>query len=129
MKQAGWRLLIKQAFDRAVGGAGLLLCAPAIGAVAGAIRATMGPPIFFRQERPGKEGRPFRLVKFRTMTDARGPDGELLSDEQRLTTVGRLLRSTSFDEVPQLWNVLRGEMSLVGPRPLLMRYLARYTPQ
>src|SRR5262249_23642116 len=81
------------------------------------------------QERPGLGGKPFRLVKFRTMTDERGADGKLLSDASRLTSLGRFLRTVSLDELPQLWNVLRGELSVVGPRPLLMEYLKRYTPE
>lgn len=85
--------------------------------------------MLFRQMRPGLGGRPFTLFKFRTMRDTRGPNGELLDDRQRLTPLGRLLRALSIDELPQLWNVLRGEMSLVGPRPLLMEYLDRYTPE
>jgi lipopolysaccharide/colanic/teichoic acid biosynthesis glycosyltransferase len=89
----------------------------------------MGSPVFFRQLRPGYKGRPFLVVKFRTMRDARGPDGRQLSDTERLTRLGDLLRRTALDELPELWNVLRGEMSLVGPRPLLMEYLARYTPE
>jgi lipopolysaccharide/colanic/teichoic acid biosynthesis glycosyltransferase len=108
---------------------GLVLGAPAMAAAAVAIRATMGAPVLFRQQRPGLHGKPFGLYKFRTMTDARGPDGELLPDAERLTPVGRFIRSTSLDELPQLLNVLKGEMSLVGPRPLLMRYLPRYSPR
>jgi sugar transferase EpsL len=91
------------------------------------VRASMGAPVFFRQERPGLRGVPFRLWKFRTMSDARAPDGSLLPDDERLTAVGKFIRSTSLDELPQLLNVLKGEMSLVGPRPLLMRYLPRYS--
>lgn len=91
------------------------------------IRVRLGSPVFFRQVRPGLGGEPFELIKFRTMTDARDPSGRLLPDAQRLTTLGRLLRATSVDELPELWNVLRGDMSLVGPRPLLMRYLPYYT--
>jgi sugar transferase EpsL len=91
------------------------------------VRAFIGSPVFFRQQRPGLHGRPFTIVKFRTMIESRGPDGELLPDKLRLTSFGRLLRSSSLDEVPELINVLRGEMSLVGPRPLLMQYLSRYT--
>ena len=89
----------------------------------------MGPPVLFRQLRPGREGRPFELTKFRTMTDQRGPDGALLPDAQRLTALGRFLRRTSIDELPELVNVVRGDMSLVGPRPLLMEYLPRYSPE
>ena len=89
----------------------------------------LGRPVLFKQVRPGLHGRPFTMLKFRTMTDARGPDGALLPDAERLTPFGRLLRSTSLDELPELLNVLRGQMSLVGPRPLLMQYLERYTPE
>ncbi|MCW5875025.1 MAG: sugar transferase [Anaerolineales bacterium] len=93
------------------------------------VRIFLGQPVLFRQPRPGIGGLPFTLYKFRTMRDASGADGQPLPDAQRLTGFGRLLRATSLDELPELWNVLRGEMSLVGPRPLLMRYLDRYTPQ
>lgn len=92
------------------------------------VAVLIGRPVFFRQERPGKDGKSFRLIKFRTMTEARGPDGQLLPDTERLTRFGRLLRSSSLDELPELIHILRGEMSLVGPRPLLMHYLAAYTP-
>ena len=102
---------------------------PLLGLTALAVRLLLGSPTLFRQERPGLGGRPFTLVKFRTMTDARGPDGELLPDARRLTRFGRLLRSTSLDELPELGNVLRGQMSLVGPRPLLMEYLERYSAE
>jgi lipopolysaccharide/colanic/teichoic acid biosynthesis glycosyltransferase len=93
---------------------------------AGLVRVSMGSPVLFCQQRPGLGGRPFTLVKFRTMRDATDPAGRPLPDAQRLTRVGRLLRRTSLDELPQLWNVLKGDMSLVGPRPLLMEYLPRY---
>ena len=93
------------------------------------IRRRLGSPVFFRQTRPGLHGQPFEMVKFRTMTDTRGPDGALLPDAERLTPFGRFLRSTSLDELPQLWNVLKGDMSLVGPRPLLMEYLPLYSPE
>jgi lipopolysaccharide/colanic/teichoic acid biosynthesis glycosyltransferase len=93
------------------------------------VRIFLGIPILFRQQRPGYKGRPFTTYKFRTMTNRCGPDGRLLPDAERLTPFGRFLRSTSLDDLPQLLNVLRGEMSLVGPRPLLMQYLNRYTPE
>lgn len=97
--------------------------------VAAAIRIFDGPPVFFRQLRPGHKGRPYELMKFRTMTGDRDESGELLPDGERITRVGNVLRKTSLDELPELVNVLKGEMSLVGPRPLLMEYLDRYTPE
>jgi len=93
------------------------------------VRCKLGSPIVFRQMRPGLKGRPFEMIKFRTMTDERGLDGKLLPDAQRVTSFGRFLRSTSLDELPELWNVIKGDMSLVGPRPLLMEYLPLYTPE
>jgi len=120
---------VKRLFDFLVALAALLLLSPILLVLAVAVRLTMGSPIFFRQVRPGHKAKPFSVVKFRTMNDARDAKGELLPDPQRLTGLGRFLRRFSLDELPQLWNVLRGEMSLVGPRPLLMEYLDRYTPQ
>jgi lipopolysaccharide/colanic/teichoic acid biosynthesis glycosyltransferase len=108
---------------------GLLILAPFLVLLAICVRWNFGRPIFFSQERPGLGGLPFRIWKFRTMTDDRDEAGNLLPDKQRLTRFGRFLRSTSLDELPELLNVLRGEMSLVGPRPLLMSYLNRYTPE
>jgi len=105
----------------------LTAVAPVLAVAAAAVRATMGAPVFFRQQRPGLNGEPFFIWKFRTMTDERGADGQLLPDEERLTRIGKFIRQTSLDELPQLLNVLKGEMSLVGPRPLLMRYLGRYS--
>jgi len=93
------------------------------------VRWWLGSPVLFYQVRPGKHGRPFVLHKFRTMIDARDGNGQFLPDAERLTPFGRFLRSTSLDELPELWNVIKGEMSLVGPRPLLMQYLDRYTPE
>ncbi len=127
--QRGWRLAVKALIDRGSAAAALLLLSPLLALTAAAVRLGPGPPVLFRQERPGRHAVPFQLVKFRTMTDARGPSGEPLPDAQRLTRLGRFLRATSLDELPQFWNVLRGELSLVGPRPLLTRYLPRYTPQ
>ncbi len=89
----------------------------------------MGAPVLFRQTRPGRDGKPFRMIKFRTMLDAVGSDGTPLPDDQRLTGLGRFLRATSMDELPELWNVLKGDMSLVGPRPLLMEYLPLYSQE
>jgi lipopolysaccharide/colanic/teichoic acid biosynthesis glycosyltransferase len=107
--------------------AALLLLAIPLLMLACQVRCKLGSPVFFRQVRPGLNGRPFEMFKFRTMTNECGPDGQLLSDENRLTSFGRWLRATSMDELPELWNVLKGEMCLVGPRPLLMEYLPLYT--
>jgi lipopolysaccharide/colanic/teichoic acid biosynthesis glycosyltransferase len=116
----------KRLLDVVGAATGLVLGAPALVATAAAIRLSMGGPVVFTQERAGLNGRPVRIYKFRTMSDARGPDGAPLPDDQRLTAVGRFVRSASLDELPQLWNVLKGEMSLVGPRPLLLDYLPLY---
>jgi len=119
----------KRLLDILSSGVLLIILSPLLGFVCLLIRLDMGSPVFFRQQRPGLHGKPFTLIKFRTMTEARDAEGKLLPDEQRLTRLGAFLRSTSLDELPQLWNVLKGEMSLVGPRPLLMQYLDRYTPE
>lgn len=124
-----YRRIGKRTLDLGLTLPALVILAPAAFAIGGLVRLKLGKPILFRQERPGHEGQLFELVKFRTMTDARGPDGELLPDQERLTPFGRLLRRTSLDELPTLWNVVRGEMSLVGPRPLLVQYLERYSPE
>lgn len=127
--QKGWRLKTKRLVDIAMAGVGGIALAPVTLATAAAIRVSMGPPVLFRQIRPGLNGRTFELVKFRTMLDARDREGQLLPDADRLTRVGKFIRQTSLDELPQLWNVLRGDMSLVGPRPLLVQYLSRYDAQ
>ena len=120
---------LKRAFDIAVSASALIILAPVLSAVGLMVRLRMGPPALFRQVRPGLNGRPFELLKFRTMQDAIGDDGSPMPDVERLTQFGRWLRATSLDELPELWNVLRGEMSLVGPRPLLMDYLPLYSPE
>jgi lipopolysaccharide/colanic/teichoic acid biosynthesis glycosyltransferase/glycosyltransferase involved in cell wall biosynthesis len=119
----------KRQLDLAVAIPALVVLSPLLLSVAGLVRWRLGGPVLFWQQRPGLRGRPFWMAKFRTMTDARDASGELLPDAQRLTPYGRWLRSTSLDELPELWNVLRGDMSLVGPRPLLMEYLDRYSPE
>ncbi|MEM9606455.1 MAG: sugar transferase [Actinomycetota bacterium] len=119
----------QRALDLAVAGVGLVVLAPVLAATAFAVRRRLGSPVLFTQERPGRHGRPFQIRKFRTMTDERDADGNLLPDEIRLGRFGTVMRATSLDELPELWNVLRGEMSLVGPRPLLMEYLERYSAE
>jgi lipopolysaccharide/colanic/teichoic acid biosynthesis glycosyltransferase len=115
--------MAKRLFDLVVSSAALLVAAVPMAVIAAVVRWSMGSPVLFRQERPGLHGRPFELAKFRTMRTGEG------SDAERMTSVGRFLRSSSLDELPELWNVVRGEMSLVGPRPLLMEYLDRYSPR
>ncbi len=117
----------KRIFDVVLAGLGLLFLAPLFLLVTLAIRLHIGPPVFFRQDRPGYQGRLFTMIKFRTMRDTRDARGNLLPDSRRLTPLGRLMRRCSVDELPELWNVLRGEMSMVGPRPLLAQYRERYT--
>jgi lipopolysaccharide/colanic/teichoic acid biosynthesis glycosyltransferase len=120
---------IKRVVDIVGASVGIILVAPVLLVVSLLVLLTMGRPVLFRQQRPGLRGKPFTLYKFRTMRDARTASGELLPDDLRLTTFGKWLRSTSLDELPELFNVLKGEMSLVGPRPLLMEYLPRYSPE
>ena len=120
---------MKRALDLLIAIPAFLLLLPLLGLLALMVRLFLGAPVFFRQRRPGRHGHPFTLVKFRTMTRAVGEDGLPLPDAERLTRCGKLLRGTSLDELPEIWNVLKGEMSLVGPRPLLMQYLDRYTPE
>jgi lipopolysaccharide/colanic/teichoic acid biosynthesis glycosyltransferase len=119
---------MKRLFDLLAVSLALLLLGLPLLSLAWLIRRNLGSPVLFRQVRPGLHGRPFTMVKFRTMTDEIGPDGDLLPDAQRLNSFGIFLRSSSMDELPELWNVLKGEMSLVGPRPLLMQYLPLYSP-
>ncbi|MEA5597649.1 sugar transferase [Rivularia sp. UHCC 0363] len=121
--------IIKSAFDRVVAAIALLAFSPLILVVAIAIYFRMGSPVIFSQPRPGKDNQIFQFYKFRTMTDDRDADGNLLDDELRMTAFGEFLRESSLDELPQLWNVVKGDMSIVGPRPLLVRYLDRYTPE
>jgi len=121
--------LRKRIFDLALVIPGLLIISPILGLTALLVRIRLGCPIVFRQVRPGLQGKPFPVYKFRTMREEYDEEGALLPDEQRLTKLGRVLRSLSLDELPELLNVIRGEMSLVGPRPLLLQYLDRYTPE
>ena len=120
---------MKRLFDFILALCGALALALPLLILVWLLRCKLGSPVFFRQVRPGLHGKPFEMVKFRTMTSERGPDGQLLLDAVRLTPFGRFLRATSLDELPELWNVLKGDMSLVGPRPLLMEYLPLYTPE
>jgi len=119
--------MIKRSFDIFMAGVGLLLTSPVMLMVGLLVRMRLGSPVIFRQQRPGFRGKPFWMYKFRTMTEAQDQNGSLLPDEQRLTSLGRFLRATSLDELPELLNVLKGDMSLVGPRPLLMEYLPFYS--
>lgn len=121
--------MLKRGMDILVASLALIVLAPAMLLLAVLVRFRLGAPVLFRQVRPGRAGRPFILCKFRTMRDARHADGTALPDAERLTGFGRFMRRTSLDELPELWNVLTGDMSLVGPRPLLMEYLALYSPE
>jgi lipopolysaccharide/colanic/teichoic acid biosynthesis glycosyltransferase len=121
--------MLKRLFDILASFFGLLLLSPVILIVAWQVRRKLGAPVFFRQARPGMSGKPFQMVKFRTMLDATYKQGNPLPDSERMTPFGRFLRSSSLDELPELWNVLKGDMSLVGPRPLLMEYLPLYSKE
>jgi lipopolysaccharide/colanic/teichoic acid biosynthesis glycosyltransferase len=125
----GIQIAAKRLFDVIGASFALVVLSPLIAAVAAIVRIQIGSPIFFRQLRPGRNSEPFEIIKFRTMTDERAADGELLPDEERMVDAGRRLRRWSLDELPELVNVLAGDMSLVGPRPLLMEYLQRYTSE
>lgn len=125
----GYRGFGKRLLDLALSIPALILLTPVLGLLALLVQLKHGSPVFFRQVRPGKNGKLFVIYKFRTMLDLRDEDGKLLPNEKRLTSFGLFLRKTSLDELPELWNVIRGEMSWVGPRPLLTRYLERYTPE
>jgi lipopolysaccharide/colanic/teichoic acid biosynthesis glycosyltransferase len=128
-RQSGWQLWIKKVFDRSAALFALIVLSPILACTSVLVRLSMGSPILFRQRRPGRYGMPFELVKFRSMSEKRTATGTLLPDASRLTRVGSFLRATSLDELPQLWNVLCGDLSLVGPRPLLMEYLPRYSAE
>ena len=122
-------MVLKRFIDVLASLCGLILLGPVLAILALLVSCKLGSPVLFRQVRPGKGGKPFQMMKFRTMTDERGADGELLPDEQRLTPFGQFLRSTSLDELPGLISVLKGDMSLVGPRPLLVEYLPLYSAE
>ena len=122
-------MLIKRLFDICAAGLAVSLLSPLLAVLALVVRIKLGSPVLFCQSRPGLHGEPFAMYKFRTMTNDRDSNGHLLSDAERLGAFGMFLRSTSLDELPELWNVLKGEMSLVGPRPLLMEYLPLYSAE
>ena len=124
-----YRKFFKRFFDVLLSGCALILLSPVLLIVAVLVRTKLGSPVIFCQERPGKNEKIFQMYKFRSMTDARDENGVLLPDEVRLTRLGRILRSTSLDELPELWNILRGDMSIVGPRPLLVKYLPLYNEE
>lgn len=121
--------MLKRTFDVVAASLGLIILSPVMAFLAWKIRKKLGSPVLFKQIRPGLNGKPFEMVKFRTMRDAKDDEGRPLPDSERMTSFGSFLRSSSLDELPELWNVLKGEMSLVGPRPLLMEYLPLYTPE
>ncbi len=119
----------KRALDLVASAGALVVLSPLLAGVAAAVKVKLGSPVIFRQPRAGRDGKTFHIYKFRSMTDARGPDGELLPDGERLTPFGKMLRKTSLDELPELFNILKGEMGLVGPRPLLTKYVPLYTKE
>jgi sugar transferase EpsL len=120
---------MKRLLDLSIASVSLIVTSPLLAILTGLIRLSLGAPVFFRQVRPGYRGKPFVMYKLRTMTDAREANGQVLPDSFRLTRLGRFLRITSLDELPELWNVIKGDMSLVGPRPLLVQYLNRYNAE
>ncbi len=124
-----YQRFVKRVFDVVLSGAGLLILSPAYLVLAVLVRVFLGSPVIFRQERPGLNEKIFTLKKFRTMTDQKDQDGKLLPDCERLTSFGKFLRATSLDELPELWNIFVGDMSIIGPRPLLVSYLPYYTDQ
>lgn len=124
-----YKKYIKRLLDVVLSGMALIVLSPVLLVVALLVRTKLGSPVIFHQQRPGKDGEIFTLRKFRTMTDEKDENGELLPDEVRLTKFGKMLRATSLDELPELWNIFRGDMSIVGPRPLLVRYLPRYNEE
>ena len=128
-KQGVYARYIKRILDVLLSGCALLVLSPVLLVVAVLVRTKLGSPVIFCQERPGKNEKIFKMYKFRSMTDARDENGELLPDEVRLTRFGKALRSTSLDELPELWNIFKGDMSIVGPRPLLVKYLPLYSEE
>lgn len=128
-KASFYEKYIKRLLDILLSGIALIVLCPVLLVTGVLVRAKLGSPVIFHQDRPGKDGKIFRLYKFRSMTDARDEEGRLLPDEVRLTKFGKILRATSLDELPELWNILRGDMSIVGPRPLLVKYLPLYNEE
>jgi lipopolysaccharide/colanic/teichoic acid biosynthesis glycosyltransferase len=122
-------MFVKRPLDCILALGALVVLSPILVITAILVRTKLGSPVLFTQERPGRDERTFKLFKFRTMTDERNENGELLPDEERLTSFGKMLRTTSLDELPELWNIIKGDMALVGPRPLLVKYLPRYSPE
>ena len=128
-KPTFYEKFVKRGLDIVLAGGALVVLSPVLAVTAVLVRTKLGSPVIFRQARPGKDGKVFNLYKFRSMTDEKDENGELLPDEVRLTSFGKKLRATSLDELPELWNILKGDMSIVGPRPLLVRYLPLYNEE